>query len=238
MRRQLLNLFFPKTCPICDKVIAKNHFLCDHCVQDIKIIEEPKCQKCGRPLLREDTLFCKDCNRVERFFDRAVSVFEHKGKLRESVYRFKYDNARIYGEYYGFMAAKLYGRQIKEWNIDAVIPVPIFREKELKRGYNQAKVFGLYLTKEINIPLRDDIVKRVKNTVPQKELDRSMRFVNLKDAFAVNREALKGMNNVLLVDDIFTTGSTLDACARILKKAGVQKVYGLCISAGVDENFC
>ena len=164
-----------------------------------------------------------------------MAVFEHTGKLRESIYRFKYDNARIYAEYYAKEAAKVYGKLFREWEIDTIVPVPIHKERELKRGYNQALVFAETLAEYTKLPLERKLVIRAKNTVPQKELEGDMRYLNLKNAFAVDKDRMKGVKNILLVDDIFTTGSTVDACSGILKKAGAEKVYVLCISAGIDN---
>lgn len=235
MLEKLINIFYPLKCPICGKVLSGKRKVCRQCEKNVKIIREPKCQKCGKTLNSDEKIFCKDCNEKHRHFDKAVAVFEHQGEIRESIYRFKYGNARTYAQYYAETAVKLYGKLLKEWKIDAIVPVPIHKERELKRGYNQALVFAESLAKYVKLPLERKLIIRTKKTMPQKELEGNMRYLNLKDAFAVDTDRMKGISNILLVDDIFTTGSTVDACSAILKKAGARKVYVLCISAGRDN---
>lgn len=235
MFKRFINLFYPFTCPICGKVLSGKRKICRQCEKNVNIIREPKCQKCGKPLTDDERICCKDCGERQRFFDRAVAVFEHTGQLRESIYRFKYDNARVYAQYYAEVAAKIYGKIFKEWKIDAIVPVPIHKEREVKRGYNQALVFAEVLSEYVKLPLESKLIIRTKNTVPQKELEGTMRYLNLRDAFAVDTSRIKGIKNILLVDDIFTTGSTVDACSAVLKKAGAKNVYVLCISAGGDD---
>lgn len=233
--KRLINIFYPLTCPICGKVLSGKRKICRQCEKNVNIIREPKCQKCGKPLADDERMCCKDCSEKRRFFDRAVAVFEHKGEIRESIYRFKYGNARTYATYYGEMAVKVYAKLLEEWKIDTIVPVPIHKKRELKRGYNQALVFAEVVAKHMSIPLENKLLIRIKNTLPQKELAENMRHLNLKDAFAVDKDRMKGIKNILLVDDIFTTGSTVDACSSILKKAGAKGVYVLCISAGRDD---
>lgn len=234
MLKKLINLFYPLTCPICNKVLTRGEKICKQCEEEINVIREPKCQKCGKALSGSEKIYCRDCQEKQHIFDKGVAVFEHKGQIRESIYRFKYNNARVYAEYYADVAVQIYGKLFKSWEIDAIVPVPIYKERELKRGYNQAYVFAKEVSERLKIPLENKLLIRIKNTLPQKELAENMRYLNLKDAFAVNKEQMKGVKNILLVDDIYTTGSTVDACSSILKKAGIKKVYVLCVSAGKD----
>ena len=124
--------------------------------------------------------------------------------------------------------------KLKEWNVQAIIPVPMYKDKEIKRGYNQAEVFGRALSKETGIALDDKCIIRKKSTVPQKKLSNEMRKINLQKAFGVDRKICSEYKTVLLVDDIYTTGSTFDACAKVLKVAGVEKVYCLSVAVGRD----
>lgn len=221
---------FPTVCPICGKLINPGQKICDKCRKEIIIINEPKCIKCGKPLRDDGTLYCSDCRKVKHFFEKGVAVFEYSGVFRESIYRFKYDNAREYADFYGSVAAKIYGKTFKDWNIQAIIPVPMYYKKENKRGYNQACVFAKAVSAYTGIVLEEKILIRRKDTIPQKELSDELRIENLSKAFAVNLDKVAGYKSILLVDDIYTTGSTIDACAKILITAGVEKVYFLCIS--------
>ena len=230
----LVNIFFPKTCPMCGKVIKKK-LICDNCNEKMTVIREPKCEKCGKPLDTNEKIYCEDCGKRQHFFTRGVALFEHTGDLRESVYKFKFGNAREYGEFYGQTAAKQYKNVFRAWNIQIMIPIPMYYKKEIKRGYNQAEVFANCVSKYTGIPVDKKSLIRKKPTVAQKELNDEMRRANLEGAFAVDASRVSSYKSVLLVDDIYTTGSTVDACAKLLKKAGVDKVYVLCISIGRDE---
>lgn len=231
---KIVKVLFPDKCPICGQILSGDRKICNDCEKEVKIIEEPKCVKCGKPLWEDEKLFCEDCKGRQRQFDKCIAVFEYSGNIRKSIHQFKYENARVYADYYGDVAIKLYGDLLKQWKIDVIVPVPIYKKKQIRRGYNQAHVFGEVVSKYSGIPQDEKLLIRIKETVPQKELANTMRYLNLKDAFAIDRDRLKGIKNVLLIDDIFTTGSTLDACSYILKKAGVERVYGLCIGSGRD----
>ena len=130
--------------------------------------------------------------------------------------------------------AKRFGGQLKEWKIDALVPVPMHIEKVKKRGYNQAFLIAKVLGKELNIPVRDEIVTRVRATSPQKQLNGKERQNNLKNAFKIGKNDVK-LNTVVVVDDIYTTGATMDAVTECLKRAGVGKVY--CISLTVGKGM-
>lgn len=232
MLENFWRIFFPAVCPICGRVLGKETKICDDCKKEVAVIKEPRCIKCGKPLITDEKLYCKDCEKKKHYFDKGVSVFEYSDVFKESMYRFKYGNAREYADYYGNVAATKYAELLKEWNIEVIIPVPMYNKKEKKRGYNQATVFGRALSKYTGLKLDTCVLIRSKNTVPQKELNDEQRRENLRDAFKIDAERIKGVHSVLLVDDIYTTGSTIDACARLLKQAGVEKVYFLCISSG------
>lgn len=237
MVERLVNMIFPIRCPMCENIIVqKGKMICEDCDSKAVIIKEAKCEKCGKALLTGERLYCSDCNVINHKFKKGVSVFEHEGALRESVYRFKYNNAREYADYYGKVAAEVYERTFVKWGIDVIVPVPLYKNKEIKRGYNQAKVFADSISKYTGIPVDAKCLIRRKSTVPQKELSIEMRKANLEKAFAVDDLKVLKYKNILLVDDIYTTGSTIDACAKVLMAAGVENVYFVCISTGRNKN--
>lgn len=148
-----------------------------------------------------------------------------------SIYQFKYHNRRIYAHTYARELAKYYGNIIERWGIEVLIPVPLHKKKQRKRGYNQAGILADYLSAETGIPVEKNAVYRKKYTAPQKILNNKERKKNLNDAFAVSKK-WERQERVLLIDDIYTTGSTMDAIASLLKEKGVHKVYFLTISIG------
>lgn len=148
------------------------------------------------------------------------------------MYRFKYSNKREYALFYAAEAAKLYGDWVKRNKIEVIVPIPMYPGKKRRRGYNQAEVFAKALGKELGIKVDRGLVKRVRDTTPQKELNDKERRCNLKNAFQFVPNIVK-YKEILLVDDIYTTGSTMDAVAEVLLLAGVKNIYFICISIGI-----
>ncbi len=201
----------------------------------IEVIGEPKCEKCGKQLQSDEKLFCTDCDEMNHVFDRGICIFDYKEEMKEVLYRFKYKNKRCYSDFFGYVGAKKYKKLFRRWKVKMIVPIPMYQKKQQRRGYNQAEEFAGSLTEYTDIPMATDLIKRLRETKPQKGLNKEERYKNLKNAFGVNQEKAKGVNSVLLVDDIYTTGSTIDACAKVLKAAGVEKVYFMCVAGGRDK---
>ena len=153
--------------------------------------------------------------------------------MQHSLYRFKYANRREYVAFYGKMACMQYARWISRLGIDAIIPVPLHRKRRRERGYNQAGLIACSLSKKLHIPVDENYIIRVKKTTPMKELNNIERVKNLQNAFQIYYNGIR-YNKVLIVDDIYTTGATIDACAKCLKEYGTDNVYAitLCIGNG------
>ena len=227
----LIGVLFPPHCPLCDELIPAGETACAACRKKVLYIKEPLCKKCGKPLENPRQEYCTDCGRKKHQFDQGKAVFVYQGQIRQSMYRFKYNNKREYAGFYASEAMKLYERWIEDRGIDVIVPVPMYRPKQKGRGYNQAETFAAALAGECGLPVDAGLVRRRRNTTPQKELNDLERKKNLENAFDVTKENLD-YKNVLVVDDIYTTGSTVDAVAKVLKEAGAEKVYFLCISIG------
>ena len=230
--KKLLDWLYPRRCAFCDEVLGnREKYLCHSCRRRMpKPIGEPNCKKCGKPLLREEQEYCYDCNRQEPSFTRAKGLFLYEDPLKESLMGLKFRERKEYGIFLGRLMG-LYGADF----IRQVHPqVPIHRKKKSVRGYNQAEVLAREISRGFSIPLRTDLVLRKKSTKAQKELSRKERKKNMERAFVVKKEA--GMyRDILLVDDIYTTGSTANAIAGKLKAVGVKNVYvlTLCIGKGI-----
>lgn len=190
--------------------------------------------KCGKPIRDQEQEYCHDCMRTQHYFDRGAALWLHKPPVNQSIYQFKFHNQRNFGKYYAREMMAEYGDVLTGWKIDMIIPIPLHPGKYRKRGYNQAAVLAEEIGKLLGIPAEESVLARIKKTGPQKKLGPGKRRQNLKGAFLVQgkrKAALRG-RTVLLIDDIYTTGSTLDEAARILKKAGAEKVFYLTISIG------
>lgn len=194
--------------------------------------------KCGKPIQNEEQEYCYDCSRFDYAFEQGHSMWLHVQPVSGAIYQYKFHNKRCYAKTFAREMAKKYYSWIKCRNIDAIIPVPLHASKKRKRGFNQAELLAdllAYELKEIDykvqIPVLKNVLYRIKKTKPQKMLDDLGRQENLKGAFGVSK-SWKPVHNVLVIDDIYTTGATMQRISKVLRKAGVEKVYFLTISIG------
>lgn len=229
---RILDWIFPPRCPVCDCILDSGELIHEKCHRKLFFVKEPCCARCGRPVDSDREEYCFDCSKQGlRSFVQGKSLFIYKGAIKETMYRFKYSNKREYGNFFASEVVKNYSKWIKQKEIQAIVPVPMYRKKKRIRGYNQAEVFAKALSAQTGIPVETNIVTRVRDTKPLKLLNPEERKNNLKNAF-------QGINNIvkydyiLLVDDIYTTGSTAEAVSRELLKMGAKEVCLLCICIG------
>lgn len=225
----LLGLLYPHTCPICERVTEEE--ICSACKKKLPYIEEPRCMRCGKPLNRENQEFCYDCERHPSAYERGYALWLHGGGVQRCIYQFKYHNRRIYGRFFAKELFSRYGEAVRRWDIATIIPIPLSRKKRRIRGYNQAEILAVEFGRMAGIPVDRRSLVRVRHTRPQKQMNARERRTNVRNAFAWKGEK-KIHGNVLLIDDIYTTGNTIESAARELKKAGAGKVYFLTISIG------
>ena len=226
---KITDLFFPRRCTICDRVIASQEGICDTCRKKAHPLNGDTCMKCGKKI-RGNNAYCYDCMRREHSFERNFSVFEYP-VIRESLYRFKYRGRAEYAAYYARKAYELHGKRIMELHADAIVPVPLHKSRLRMRGYNQAKELAKELSSFIGVEVCDDLIKRVKSTKALKTLDVCERQNNLKKAFLIMQNDVK-LKTIIVVDDIYTTGATLDAVTEVCKAAGIEHVYSLTVAVG------
>ncbi|BDF38691.1 amidophosphoribosyltransferase [Lachnospiraceae bacterium] len=228
---KVLSLFWPDTCPFCGKVWRGG--ACPACLAAVKRLEvkEPRCMQCGKPVRRAEEEYCRDCSHTYHHYDRGRSIWLHKSPVSNSIYRFKYQNQRNYGSYYANKMTECCNTFIRACNPYLIVPIPLHPARRRKRGYNQAEVLADCLGKLTDIRVDSKGLARIRSSSPQKLLGSRERKRNMQGAFAVT-ERFVPVPSILLVDDIYTTGNTIDAAAEILKKSGVQNVYFLTISIG------
>lgn len=178
--------------------------------------------------------FCGDCEKKKHYFTQGKSLWVYEAEVKKSIYRFKYQNKREYATGYAEEIAKEYGDWIKRKKIQAIVPIPLYKKKQRKRGYNQAQILAKELGRVWNLPVYTDLLIRIRDTKPQKMLNDSERKNNLKKAFKTTKNIVQ-LEHILLIDDIYTTGSTLDAAAAALLAAGAGTIYTCCISIGKDS---
>lgn len=226
-----LTLFFPCRCPVCDEPVKPwNALICKECGKIPAYIEPPFCMKCGKHLNREEKEYCADCAACAHFFDRGRALFAYRS-VSSSIARFKYAGRQEYAAFYAVCMAERLGEFIRECGAQALIPVPLHKSRQRSRGYNQAQVLAGKLSDLTGIPVLADWIVRARKTAPMKDLSAQERQNNLKRAFKIRRNDVK-LSTVIIIDDIYTTGSTMDAMCRELKKAGVEHIYFLALAIG------
>jgi len=186
--------------------------------------------KCGKQLMEEEQEYCEDCRSRRHRYMQGRALYDY-GTVAGAIYKFKYKGKKEYGAIFGEEMAYFLGDYIRRVKPDALIPVPLYSARKRVRGYNQAQVLAEVLGKHLNLPVRADLIKRVKNTKALKKLNRKERLNNLKNAFILEGNGVK-LNTVIIVDDIYTTGSTIDAMAEVFLKAGVEKIYFVALAIG------
>lgn len=230
--KKVLGIIYPKRCPICGEIVSqKEQLICGECKNKLVYIKNPRCKKCGKPLEFAKEEYCRDCKRRKHYFEEGRAVWLYSKEMRSSIYRFKYDNKREYAEFYTEELVRIYGSWIKRLQIDAIVPIPLHEKRKKIRGFNQAEVLANQIGEKMNLPVMPKLMIRQKNTIAQKELNDKERQENVKNAFKIPYNEVQ-LKKVLLVDDIYTTGSTIDAAAKALKGKGVEKVYYICLCTG------
>ena len=184
--------------------------------------------KCGKSVEDAAEAFCHDCAAGGKSFEYGVALLNYDDVMRRAVSRIKYNNRREYIKPFAKMFWMRWGRTIAEMEADCLVPVPLHRSRYRRRGFNQAELLARELGALSGIPVRTDILFRERKTEAQKELTPDQRIRNLQKAFRADPEKTD-VSSVILVDDIYTTGSTAEACTRALKEAGVRKVYTACL---------
>ncbi len=242
-------VIYPRHCPFCGVILPYGNNLCNSCRQKLPLIHSPVCYRCGKPLNNSRQELCYDCRIFPKSFDQGLALFLYNSMTRKAISAFKYHNQRYMADYFAKAIYDMHSPQINSWHIQAIIPIPIHKNKRKKRGYNQAALLAKCLSRELNLPSHDDFILRKTDTLPQKQFSPQARLNNLNKAFTLNPKyfsstnenpsyiQLHHINSVLLIDDIYTTGATMESCTRILKKAGIEKVYiySVCIGIARDE---
>ncbi len=233
----LLDIVYPRRCAICDSVLklGNDEGICKKCKQKVEYVTEPFCKKCGKPLADDTEEYCGDCQKKVTSYRYGRAAFVYNKYMRKSIARFKYHDRMEYAGYYAKEIYRVMGEDIISLGAELLVPVPIHKSRYKKRGYNQAYLIAKHLGELMNIPVADDYISRIKHTAPQKELSASERKTNVSDAFVItekSKELYRNINCVIIIDDIYTTGSTIEACSRTLICAGVKAIYYVCICIG------
>lgn len=230
VKDKIVEFLFPRRCIVCDEPVeAGKEPVCPSCREELRYVEEPFCMKCGKQLMEEQE-YCEDCRSREHAYIQGRSVFQY-ASVSDAMFRFKNQGRR---EYADFLAWEMY-RWTKEWLMtvrpDAMVPVPVHKKRMKKRGYNQAAVLAERLSAYTGIPVLENWLVREGDTAPLKDLGAQERQNNLKKAFKIVRNDVK-LITIVIIDDIYTTGSTVDAIAQVIRQHSDCRVYVLTAAIG------
>ncbi|MCW3058218.1 MAG: putative amidophosphoribosyltransferase [Capsulimonas sp.] len=224
-----LSLLYPPKCVVCGLLGVPP--LCEDCLAAITPPPSPACVRCGLSTGEADA--CRHCSARPPAFDRARALGAYDGVLRHAIHLFKYrDRPQLAQPLGHILAQHLQTGDLFETPFDLIVPVPMHPARQRVRGYNQSERLARVLSQELGIPMDAKSLYRTRNTRPQVGLASGARESNLIGAFAIrNPSAITG-KTILLLDDVSTTGSSLNECAAALKSAGAKTVYGLTLAAG------
>ena len=232
--RAALTLLYPPHCAMCEADTAVGVHLCAKCTRDVDPVLEPRCQRCSQPFSGAitGTFTCSNCDDRKLHFDCAVAPYLSRKVVREFIHRFKY-NKHYYLRHQlaEWMEHGLHDDRITRQQIDGFVPVPLHPTRQREREFNQADVLAGLLSKRTGTPLQRSL-ERTRYTTTQTALDRDARMENLRGAFRVRHTADVTGRHLVLIDDVFTTGSTVDECSRVLREAGAASVRVLTVARG------
>jgi len=221
VKDSLLDLLFPPRCAGCGR---SGSWLCPACISEIEFIEPPLCSRCGLPSVENP---CLSCQIVPLAIDGIRGVGYLRGPLKRAVYQFKYRQRRRLA----LPLADLMRQYLLENPLlaDLIVPVPLHMDRLRERGYNQAALLARELSERSGLPLEEGSLVRIRETAPQVALKADERRKNVKGAFRGQGEKLKD-RQVLLIDDVSTTGATLEACAEALREKGARSIWALVLA--------
>jgi ComF family protein len=238
------SVVFPAPCRICGLALtnASRIPICEDCLSSFEPVAEPMCVCCGRPFAsgvaaQAAKPLCRLCRLQYYGFDGARSFAIYDDALFEAIVLLKYEQVSRLGNWFAGKLAEVARLQAAEWRANVVVSVPLHAERRRERGYNQAELIARPLARRLGLRFESRLLARVKPRPPQLVLSRSERWQAVRGAYAAHDRA--GIENlrVLLIDDVMTTGATLDACARVLKKAGAEAVFGLTVGRARSGNM-
>lgn len=235
----VLPILYPRHCPVCQRLLPYGIYICGPCVTSLPYVKEPTCLCCGKPIAQIEQEYCYDCRTFPKSFRSGLALFVYNETTRPIMAAFKYKNNRTLSQFFAKEIYACHREEILRRKPELLIPVPIHKNKRRQRSYNQAELLAMDLSVLFRIPCCSNLLMRTVDTPPQKTLRPQARLHNLENAFMINpacHHLLKGISTVLLIDDIYTTGATMEICTRILRAAGIKNIfiYSVCIGVARD----
>ena len=240
MLNEVLRSGYPRLCPGCRDVIAPDMLVCGICADRFRTVKAPWCMKCGRHIEDGETEFCDECQQREHRYSAGFAAFVYDDIMRKAMSDLKFNGVSENADYFADVCVKVCSERIELFKPDVLVPVPIHPSKLLSRGYNQAQLISDRMSEKLRIPALNDLLVRNRKTRALKTLDSRARAENLRHAFTCDlgkysrEDIVGGIRRVLLVDDIYTTGTTMECCTEALLDAGVREVAILSVAIGYN----
>ncbi len=236
---RLLQFFIPSQCPLCDKFLSEDgKGICTDCLSEIYWIKPPFCSICGTPYVSNVSGDhpCGGCLKKRRYFSMARSIGAYEGSLREAIHRWKYEGKTSLTPYFGQWMVEGLSHYWNPKELDLLIPVPLHKHRLRDRGFNQALLLVKEIHSQIGIPYLKRALRKRKPTPPQVDLNGLERERGVKGAFEITERDKIVEKSILLIDDVYTTGATVNECAKILLEGGAKRVDVLTLARTVKAS--
>jgi competence protein ComFC len=234
-----ISIIFPADCRVCGQLLvrASRVPICEDCLQSCEPAAFRKCDVCGQPLPslvpdppEGNPILCPACQEQTYAFRRARSYGMYEGSLVRAILMLKFEEMQPLGDWFADRLAELIHREGLTGEVDMVVPVPLHRGRQKERGYNQAALIAKPLARKLRLPYKAVLLMRTRPRPDKQVLSLEERWTSVRGAFATRPGSQVDKMRVLLVDDVLTTGATLDACSRVLLEAGAKSVVGLTVA--------
>ncbi len=233
--RWFLDFIFPPICPICQTLLGegeKGLIVCPDCQKGIRPVRSPYCPRCGLPFSSrdEEAHLCGHCLKEKRYFEVHRTCGLYEGALKEAIHRFKYQGEFSLVRFFGDFMHPPFQILTQEHPVDVIVPVPLHIRRLRERGFNQALLLARELSKRTGVPYQERALEKIKDTPFQITLKGKERRKNVKGGFSVaQKEAIAG-KSIVLVDDVYTTGATVNECSHTLLTGGAERVAVLTVA--------
>lgn len=232
-----LGFLYPEICQIChqERALTSEGFVCVDCWQKVRFIKPPFCERCGLPYEGDINMAfeCSNCQEMDLHFSAARSAVVAGEVMLDVIHRYKYQRALWFEPFLADLLVRQAAPALAREKWDMIVPVPLHPAKQREREFNQAERLAVRLGRATRLPMNTKLLRRVEPTQTQTRLSRKERAENVQRAFALRRETQLGGARVVILDDVFTTGATTSACAKVLLAAGAGEVCVWTVARGL-----
>lgn len=218
-------LFLPYTCMVCNSIGSGQQDLCELCYNDLPWLKTA-CQHCAQPLADTKTISCGHCIKYPPFFDRTLALFHYRLPIDQFIIRLKFRNKLLYGKLLGELFLEKLTLLDNKEKPDLILPVPLHKARLCERGFNQALEIARPIAKAMKIPIANTLAQRIRHTEAQSLIPADQRYKNIKNSFVIT-ENLAG-KYIAIIDDVMTTGHTVNELSKALRNAGAAKIDVWC----------